>query len=380
MKSIQLKSVLTLFLFFLLLEKSYGLSQGPLSGVITSNAPIPGSTSPWGNTNNVTSSDNNQSINTIDLSIAGNYTNYLQVTGFGFTIPNSSVIEGIKVEVERSDLNSKTKDYRVRIVKNGIIKPQDKSANQFWPSTDTYKTYGGDDYLWNETWIPTDINASNFGFAIAIYSQDGGTPATFGRIDHIRITVYYSALLPVEISNFVSSIQNNKAILQWTTASELNNNYFILERSKDGIQFYSIGEVKGAGKSNQQRDYSFTDDYPLIGISYYRIKQVDYNGVFSYSSILALNHIVNEDNPYINIYPENTSNYTLALQISNIQNNTPVEIKLIDTQGKVYIEESITLNNSNNPIQLSMPYAAPSGIYIAHITSYKFYFIKKIIL
>lgn len=379
MKSIRLKSVIVLFLFFFLLKKSYGLSQGPLNGFTPSNVSITGSTSPWKDILYVILPFDFRATNSMNLAVAGNYTDYLQLTDFGFTIPNSSVIEGIKVEVEESDLNSKTKDYRVRIVKNGIIKTQDKSSTIFWPSTDTYRPYGGNTDLWGETWTPADINASNFGFAIAIYSPNGGLPATFGRIDHIRMTVYYSALLPVEISNFVSSIQNDKAILQWTTTSELNNNYFILERSKDGIQFYSIGEVKGAGKSNQQLDYSFTDEHPLTGISYYRIKQVDYDESFSYSSILALNYIANGNNPYISLYPEDESNHTLTLQMNNIQSNTSIEIQVIDIQGKIYLEKVIPFIDSNNLIRLSMPYTAPSGIYILHVNSSTCHLVRKLI-
>ncbi len=378
MKFIQLKSTSTLILL-LILGKGYSQSQGPLNGSIFTNIAIPNSTSPWGNTGNAAVSDDNRAINTIDLANSGDYTDYLQATGFGFTIPTNSLIDGIEVEVERSDLGSKARDYSIRIVKNGVIKNQDKAANQGWPSNDTYRTYGGNTDLWGETWTPADINASNFGFAIAAYRQGGGNGSSFARIDHIRITVYYSALLPVEISNFVNSIQNDKAILQWTTTSELNNNYFILERSKDGIQFYSIGEVKGAGKSNQQLDYLFTDEHPLTGISYYRIKQVDYDGSFSYSSILALNYIANGNNPYISLYPENESNHTLTLQMNNIQSNTSIEIQLIDMQGKIYLDKNIPFSDSNTLIHLSLPYTTPSGIYILHVNTSTCHLVRKLI-
>ncbi|MFT5822414.1 MAG: hypothetical protein ACI8ZM_003670 [Crocinitomix sp.] len=91
-------------------------------------------------------------------------------------------------------------------------------------------------------------------------------------------------LLPTELLSFsVEEMPGNIAI-NWVTASEKNNNYFNVERSADGINFSSIGKINGAGNSTQTLNYSFFDDNPLIGMSYYRLKQTDYDGATTYSN------------------------------------------------------------------------------------------------
>ena len=118
----------------------------------------------------------------------GATTHYLKATNFGFTIPGGSVIDGIVVEVERKENSSSVcKDSRIRIVKGGSVGSTDKSSVTEWPTTDTYKTYGGAADLWGETWSSTDINDSTFGFALSALGVGFGT----AQVDHIRITVYY---------------------------------------------------------------------------------------------------------------------------------------------------------------------------------------------
>ncbi len=97
-------------------------------------------------------------------------------------------------------------------------------------------------------------------------------------------------VLPVEFSNFNVSKNKNTSILSFATASETNNDFFAIERSSDGTSFDAIGEIKGAGNSNTTLSYEFTDEKPLAGVNYYRIKQTDYDGKFSYTDIKSLMH------------------------------------------------------------------------------------------
>ena len=73
--------------------------------------------------------------------------------------------------------------------------------------------------------------------------------------------------------------------ISWTTASETNNAYFTVERSGDGKDFNEIGVLPGAGNSRSERQYSFTDEQPTNGINYYRIRQTDFDGQYSYSPV-----------------------------------------------------------------------------------------------
>jgi hypothetical protein len=92
-----------------------------------------------------------------------------------------------------------------------------------------------------------------------------------------------SSPLPVDLLSFKASVQGDQVNLDWATATEINNDYFTVERSKNGSGFEPLGIVSGAGNSSSVIHYSFTDHHPLQGPNYYRIKQTDYDGQYSYS-------------------------------------------------------------------------------------------------
>jgi hypothetical protein len=101
-----------------------------------------------------------------------------------------------------------------------------------------------------------------------------------------------SSPLPVQLVSFTARWVNRSVELEWKTATELNNNYFDIERSATGFQFEAIGRLNGAGTSNTSQVYRFTDEAPLSGISYYRLKQVDFDGTYEYSYVISVT------NPY----------------------------------------------------------------------------------
>ncbi|GAA4439167.1 hypothetical protein GCM10023188_35300 [Pontibacter saemangeumensis] len=94
--------------------------------------------------------------------------------------------------------------------------------------------------------------------------------------------------LPVELAAFKGYSQNGNAKLVWTTASETDNDKFVVERSLDGRKFDQVGEVKGKGTSSIANSYSFTDTDPAAGTNYYRLRQVDFDGTADFSHIVAL--------------------------------------------------------------------------------------------
>lgn len=84
--------------------------------------------------------------------------------------------------------------------------------------------------------------------------------------------------LPIELTTFKAYKANNKVSIYWQTASEENNDFFSIERSVDGVNYYSIATVAGAGNSSSTIDYTYTDNSPLNGVAYYRLTQTDFNG------------------------------------------------------------------------------------------------------
>ncbi len=104
-------------------------------------------------------------------------------------------------------------------------------------------------------------------------------------IDNFNLS---NIILPVKFSGFNLYIVNKNNTISFTTASETNNDYFTIERSGDGKSYDAIGTIDGAGNSSKEISYEFVDEKPLAGINYYRIKQTDFDGRFTYSEIRSV--------------------------------------------------------------------------------------------
>ena len=95
--------------------------------------------------------------------------------------------------------------------------------------------------------------------------------------------------LPVELISFSASTEGQEVILSWATASELNNDRFEIEQSVNAVDYRKIGELEGAGTTNEEQSYSFVHFSPAVGVNYYRLKQVDFDGSFEYSPVVRVN-------------------------------------------------------------------------------------------
>ncbi len=139
----------------------------------------------WTNPQNAGVSDAAYATAVLDLGIA---THYLKALNFGFAIPSNAAITGIKVEIQKAaTISVKVGDQVVKLVKGGVVSGDNKLAGG-WPATETYTTYGGSNDLWMLSLTPADVNVANFGVVI---SGMGATVVT-ARVDHIRMTVYYT--------------------------------------------------------------------------------------------------------------------------------------------------------------------------------------------
>ncbi len=142
--------------------------------------------------------------------------------------------------------------------------------------------------------------------------------------------LHYIKTLSVTFLNFDGAITNNHAALKWSTATEINNKGFNVERSIDGQNFSSIGFVEGHGSSNVVNNYSFDDNKLLSGTLYYRLKQIDLDGKFTYSKTIQLN----QDNKFSwNIYPNPvTDNSWLQIQLATA---SKVTMQMVAVNGKI---------------------------------------------
>lgn len=105
---------------------------------------------------------------------------------------------------------------------------------------------------------------------------------------------YVNGILPVNFLTFNVKSDNRQARLDFSTASETNNDYFTVQRSGDALHFENIATIDGAGNSSTEIQYSFTDISPLGGTNYYRIKQTDFDGKFSYSDVRSVSKVTAE--------------------------------------------------------------------------------------
>jgi hypothetical protein len=134
--------------------------------------------------------------------------------------------------------------------------------------------------------IATDMTIADFTKIGSVCLRQGSTGTTSAIIDGIRVAGSWNdAPLPVSWQQFEVLSKNGVNELIWSTSLELNNSHFVIERSADGNIFEAIGSQRGMGTTAQTSNYLFTDEKPLAGINYYRIKQVDFDGAFSYSDV-----------------------------------------------------------------------------------------------
>ena len=149
--------------------------------------------------------------------------------------------------------------------------------------------------------------------------------------------------LPVELSRFRATEQGNTVWMHWTTSTEINNDFFTVERSANGLDFEGIGRVDGAGTSYHDRNYTFTDDGPYPGRSYYRLKQTDIDGKFSYSSVEIVDRPGNDLPLIIHPNPARTNEEILL--------NQKATIEIFDPLGRLIerIEKTDRIRNSFPP-------------------------------
>jgi len=157
-----------------------------------------------------------------------------------------------------------------------------------------------------------------------------------GAFDYWIVKLSPLTPIPIDLLTFTGKNREGKNILQWTTASELNNEYFTLEKSSNDQRFESIGTIKGAGNSTQIESYSFTDSKPLLGTNYYRLKQTDFNGETTNSKIIAL-HNQPDKNIELLISTNPANNFINVLYQNPHEND---EINIHNILGKIVIKST----------------------------------------
>jgi|GEM_PF-2697560 len=195
-----------------------------------------------------------------------------------------------------------------------------------------------------------------------------------GQYNHNNTTLFPAnfivapdTLLPVEMLPLKAYVQDKMTILEWSTEIEINNAGFEIQRSRDGTNFEKIDWVDGYGNTTTPQSYRNHDENPYLGKSYYRLKQIDFDGAFAYSNIVSVTH---DEHTAISVYPNPVKD---MLHISGIEISRIQQLTIYDTKGRAVQTNS----NFSQSLDLS---DLPSGMYILEFIIDSGVFVQKIVV
>lgn len=236
-----------------------------------------------------------------------------------------------------------------------VVSSLDHSLTIFDRNTTTGMLTYNEDHVDNFAGVD-GLNTSNY-LALSndcknIYTVSSGDDA---------LTVFQSAaLLPIELVQFDVILKNESTHLSWTTATEVNNDYFTIERSADAYNWEALEDIPAAGDSYVKTTYEAMDDQPILGQSYYRLKQTDINGLFTYSPTRAITHQPSKGQ--IILYP-NPAALQLTIEGAGLESQT---FKIFDIQGQEVSRYTRILEKSKGRLSLDISQLL-NGMYTVHL-------------
>jgi hypothetical protein len=208
----------------------------------------------------------------------------------------------------------------------------------------------------------TTVDANN----TSVYPYVIG-PTFYGVVSAAKVTsisesvTTYSGIVPISLINFQGKLEKKNAVLDWTSASEINSSHYIIERSTDGLHFEAIGKTPSKGNQSQKTTYAFIDENVPQGKLYYRLKQVDLDGKSESFKVISL---LNTYGGFgFRVFP-NPASELLVIQTDDIL-RSDVHVALINTLGATVAEKDFPAGSSNCFLDTQTLY---SGIYQLMIT------------
>lgn len=244
----------------------------------------------------------------------------------------------------------------------GISCPSDLIAAEYWNSP-----------FWTGPAMNPGSSCASAGIGTA---QANGVSVFTINSSQPFVLVKKNNILPVELLSFSSSCDNRKVTVKWSTATEINNDYFTVERSPDALNYQAIGIVNGSGNSSTIKNYSFVDSDPLSGTSYYRLKQTDFNGMSEIFSAASLSSCGNGGlNVVIGQNPTIQGDFSVS--ISGAENKN-VRVSVTDMLGQNLYTKNLTGISGSYLLNEHLSLAA--GIYIVNASTSDESFSKKIVV
>jgi len=186
----------------------------------------------------------------------------------------------------------------------------------------------------------------------------GGQGSWIVNYNATNITIEVLSALPVELTSFTAKAQNQETILSWTTASELNNRGFEIQRSGNAKDWKKIAWVAGAETSELAQQYTYVDRNPETGINYYRLKQIDLDEQFEYSNLVSVEF---REKGNLILIP-NPSDHFRQLSYTIVRPSSEVSVSVYNVQNQeIYRERIGTKSKGEHHFNLGGSF--PPGIY-----------------
>jgi hypothetical protein len=263
--------------------------------------------------------------------------------------------------------NSNTMDIKKITVYNYLCNTGTLSIN----SGELIHIYGGTIECGGDL-VAEEIKIENNGGDVAVFGggnicdgvDDPTVDLVSGTIDSSNVIICGRAL-PVELYSYVVKLKNNKVRIDWSTASEIDNDYFVVERSQDAYHFEEIGREEGAGFSESFRYYAITDRFPFEGISYYRLKQVDCDGTTTYFDIKMVdNNDGYTDEHGLTVYPNPIMEHSkFSIGLEGFEGDA-VQGKIQNMSGFLIYSDEINISEERELIDLETNIIQDSGMYV----------------
>lgn len=200
------------------------------------------------------------------------------------------------------------------------------------------------------------LPGTTYHFAVFEYNDFGVTSQYL--LTSPAVSSSTTIILPVKLLHFKAAVKFGRVELDWATAAEVNSSHYVVERSVDGITFNKIAQLTAAGTTQEMHQYNFSDPRPLNGWQYYRLKQVDVDGSFTYSPVIRLFY---KHKQIIKRFGNPVSN-TLPIEVEFA--GTQALLRIFDMSGRQVKTEQLSAGPAN--IDMSL---LKSGVYIVEVST-----------
>ena len=276
---------------------------------------------------------------------------------------NAGGLTGQTTEIQTNILKTLTREWFVQKTNftntDVSIEFDLSSVSSFGPLTDLVLLIDNDGNFSNSTILyPWNTNSALTGTTFKVTIDAASLTAS----PYITLAIADPTILPVELTSFNASCKNGKTTLVWNTASEKNNEYFIVEYSTNGKNFFPLTTIPAAGNSNINHKYAYIH-YSRSNTNYYRLTQVDFDGKVTYSIIQSAS--CSGTDTKLSIYPQPTAiGQELTIELQNPDINEKYETILYDISGRAI--KSAYLSSDNSILKINTNNLS-SGIYYVSV-------------